>query len=617
MTSHQHDTAHPRSAGIRDYGIIGDGRSAALISRHGAVDWLCLPDFNSPPVFAALLDPGRGGSFSIIPDEILDISRRYLPDTAVLETTFRTREGVVRLLDGMPFSAQRHEDILSPEREVLRGIECLAGNPLLRVRIDPRAGFSSKRLRFRDCRRLGWRADHHGSALYIHADIPLLAGPDGLDAELRLRPGECRWISLSFHPRSVAVIPALGEAARARLDHSGDWWRNWCGQIDYRGPYLDAVKRSAITLRLLTFPMSGALVAAATTSLPESPGGSMNWDYRYCWPRDAAWAVMGFMDIGLYEEAEAFIDWLILANKLTAPQLKVMYDVYGRADVGEREHPDWSGFRDSHPVRSGNALGKQWQLDVYGEVMMAVSQFQQNSHGKRLGTHETRMLKGFGKVICREWREPDNGIWEIRDARHHYTYSKAQAWFVLDCLLKLHERGVVRVPVEKYRRIRDQIRAVIESEGFDSQAHHYRGILGEDNVDAALLLLPALGYLSPDDPRMLGLWEKIHRDLDQGGLINRYSPGFAGQHAQEGAFMICSFWAADYLARLDRLDEAYQRFDRAMSYGNDLLLFSEEANPRSGAMLGNFPQAFSHTGLINAAVALARAERRRRGQDAA
>jgi len=612
-----HPGATSPSVGIKDYAVIGDGRSAALISRHGALDWLCLPDFNSPPLFAGLLDRERGGGFHITPADILHVSRRYLPDSAALETTFQTRDGVVRLVDLMPFSVQRHPDILSPEREVLRSIECLEGNPLVRVRIDPRDGFTGKALKFRDCRRLGWRASHRHSALYIHADLPLRLDGHGLGGEYRLRPGERRWISLTYHPRTIAVIPPLGEAAQQRLVHTCDWWRNWCQRIDYRGPYLDAVKRSAVTLRLLTVPVSGALVAAATTSLPESPGGSMNWDYRYCWPRDAAWAVMAFMDIGLYEEADAFFDWLVLASKLTAPRLKVMYDVYGRANVGEQEHPDWSGFRDSRPVRSGNALGKQWQLDVYGEVMMAVSRYQENHHVKKLGSYEISMLKGFGKVVCQQWCDPDNGIWEIRERRHHYTYSKAQAWFVLDCLLRLHERGVVAVPVEKYRDVRERIRAAIDTEGFDAEGNYYRGILGQDNLDAALLLLPHIGYLAPDDPRMLGLWEKIRRELDRGGMISRYSPGFAGQHGNEGAFMICSFWAADYLARLGRLDEAYRRFDRAMTFGNDLLLFSEEANPDSGAMLGNFPQAFSHTGLIKAAVSLARAEARRRNRDVA
>jgi GH15 family glucan-1,4-alpha-glucosidase len=355
----------------------------------------------------------------------------------------------------------------------------------------------------------------------------------------------------------------------------------------------------------MTFALSGAVVAAPTTSLPEAIGGQRNWDYRYCWIRDAALTMRAFTGLGYGDEAASFLQWLLHATRLTWPALQVMYDVYGRTNLREQELDHLAGFRRSRPVRIGNGAHAQVQLDVYGGILSAALDYVAN--GGPLQADEGRLLAGFGKTACEKWREPDNGMWEIRGAKRHYTVSKVMCWAALEGLIKLSERGCARIDAARFREERDAIAQAIETRGFNPSLGSYVSELDGDRVDAALLLMGCLGYKDPGDARMRSTFETIRARLGRDALLYRYEDGYDGLPSREGAFGICSFWAIDNLAKRGDLEEAEQAFARMLSFANDVGLFSEEIDPETGSALGNFPQAFTHVGLINAALAIAAA----------
>jgi GH15 family glucan-1,4-alpha-glucosidase len=594
---------------IQDYAVIGDSRSTALVSRDGAIDWLCWPQFDSTSLFAAVLDPAVGGSWRIAPVGAFGARREYLEGSNVLVATFEVSTGEVRVTDLMSvLSEEAKKHVLAPEHELIRLVECVRGTVELHVEFSPRPDYARRAPRLRDARALGIRLEH-GSHLYtLRTDAQLEVHPDGVArGQLRLRAGERRHFSLTYDREGPAVLSPLGAHAQEALQRTTAWWRSWSSRCSYRGPYREQVIRSLLALKLLSFAPSGAIVAAPTTSLPERVGGDLNWDYRFCWVRDASLTVRALLDVGYADEAAAFVSWLLHATRLTRPELRVLYDVYGELPKDEELLPHLSGYRGSRPVRVRNAAAGQLQLDSYGEVIDAVAQMCRR--GAKLDRETQRMLRQFGRYICKSWQLPDHGIWEPRGAPKHHTHSRVLCWVALDRLIELHRLGKIeRIPVDWFERDRRLIRQDVEERGWSPRLQSYTQVLGEDSVDASLLLLSWYGFADARHPRMRGTFRRIQERLETSpGLFYRYEESRA---AREGAFGICSFWAVEYLARGGgSLDEAEDCLEQLLSYCNDVGLYAEEIAPDTGEPLGNFPQAFTHVGLISAVLAI---EERRR-----
>jgi GH15 family glucan-1,4-alpha-glucosidase len=591
---------------IGEYAVIGDCRGAGLVSREGSLDWLCLPRFDSPSIFAGLLDRRAGGRFSIRPLGKFRTERRYLPGTNILETTFHVQDGTLVLRDLMSVSSEvARRASLRPGQEVLRELEAVQGTVAVSVQYEPRPDYGRSSPMLEQRRSFGIWGQAGGAALILNSDVPLevTSGGEAACGYADLRAGERRYVSLSYAEEAPAVIPALGVAARQRCEQSVRWWQEWAARCKYGGPYREAVVRSALTLKLLAFAPSGAVVAAPTTSLPEKLGGVRNWDYRYCWLRDASFTVRALFALGYSEEAEAFLSWMLHATRLTWPELQVVYDVFGEAHLPERSLAHLEGYAGSRPVRTGNDAHGQLQLDVYGEVIDAVAAFVET--GRHLDRDTSRLLDGLGRTVCKRWHEPDEGIWEARSERCQHTHSKVLCWVALDRLIRMHEAGQISVRVAELRAQREAIRTEIESRGYNEHLGSYTAELDRDDLDASLLTLPLYGYVEASDPRMLSTLARVFETLGRGELIYRYPAArYDGLPAGEGAFGICSFWAVECLARSGRVGEASRVFERLLGYANDVGLFAEEIDTATGAALGNFPQAFTHIGLINAALAI-------------
>lgn len=601
---HLVSTDHGHFPAIADYAVIGDCRSAALISRAGSLDWLCLPRFDSPALFAALLDRRLGGAFVVRPLGAFTSTRRYVDDTNILETTFTTAEGRLKLTDLMPIASEadkRRE--LMPDHEVLRVVECLEGEVELEIHCDPRPGYGriTPRLIDRGC--MGICYEYGDEALFLRSELPLAvnASTPGAKGWARLRRGERRYLSLVYAHGEPAVLPVFGSVAEARVSRALQWWRAWAARCRYTGLHRAAVLRSALVLKLMTYAPSGAVIAAPTTSLPEWPGGVRNWDYRYCWLRDASLTLRAFMDLGYEREAEAFASWILHATRQTWPEVKVLYDVHGESRLPERPLDHLEGYAGSRPVRVGNDAARQFQLDIYGEVVDAVFEFVRR--GGSFGRITAHMLAGLGRTVCSRWRQPDEGIWEARRGRRHHTFSKAMCWVALDRMIKLHEAGHLRAPVEMFIREREAIRAEIETRGFNPRLDSYVSVLDGKEVDASLLLMARYGYVEPTSTRMRATCARVERELGAGGLLYRYRSA-DGLPSGEGAFGIASFWAVGCRARQGDISGALAAFDRLCSMANDVGLFAEEIDPATGAHLGNFPQAFTHAGLVDAALTI-------------
>jgi GH15 family glucan-1,4-alpha-glucosidase len=523
----------------------------------------------------------------------------------VLETDFATESGSARLLDLMPIDDGA--SALRPMREVLRAIEGMDGTIEIELRVEVRPDYARRNLRPRRRGRLGWTYLWGDEVLVVHTDIALRPEGDALVGTATLGPGERRYLSLAYTRGDPAVLPPLGKHAEERIADTIAWWRDWAGRCSYAGPYRDQVVRSAITLKLLTYVLSGAIVAAPTTSLPEAIGKGRNWDYRYCWLRDAGLTTEALLATGYHEEARSFLGWMLHATRLTWPELQVMYDVFGRTRLDEKELTHLAGYASSRPVRIGNDAYRQRQLDIYGEVVTAARATLAGNG--RLDSESALMLTGLGDVVSRQWHESDSSIWEVRGPLRHYTFSKVMCWAALDGLLKLNRDGVLALPpakVEAFGRERGEIEQAIERRGFNASLGSYTSVLDGDKVDASLLLMACIGYKDANDPRMRATYDLIHQRLGRNGLLHRYER-FDGIAGVEGAFGICSFWAIDNLAKRGDLDSAERRFQHMLSFANDLGLYAEEIDIASGAALGNFPQAFTHVGLINAAVAIEQA----------
>jgi len=589
---------------IGDYAFIGDTRTGALVSRDGSIDWCCLPDFDSPSVFAALLDRMNGGRFRVGPDGDATVTRCYRDGAPVLETRFETQTGVLRLTDLMPMMANGHRR-LEPDRQILRLLEVESGEVEVEVLFDPRPGYGQAPPRARPLGGTGWAYRRGRDGFFLLSDIPVEPAGDGLRGVVRLRAGERRSMAMIFADGSAAVLPPPAAAARQR-DETIGWWRDWAGLLDYDGPYRDAVLRSAQVLRMLTFGHSGAVIAAPTTSLPEAPGGGMNWDYRYCWPRDAGFILQAFAGLGLRREMRPFMRWLLHATQMTRPDLATIYDLYGRAVPAERRVNRFEGWRGEGPVRIGNGAGDQLQLDIYGSVVRAV--WHSLGDGESFQPDEKRTLRSFGEAVCRLWRRPDNGIWESRAARRHSTYGKAMCWCALDTLLEMGQRGILDVPEDRFRREAEAIRHHVLFDAWNPRVGAFTAAFGSEDLDAAVLTLPVLGLVEANDPRMRATFDALDAANGHGALMHRMTPPMGAPGTPEGAFGVCGFWAVEYLALRGDPDEARRRFEALLGHGNDLGLFAEETDPHSGAALGNFPQGLTHIGVINAALALKAAE---------
>jgi GH15 family glucan-1,4-alpha-glucosidase len=603
--------AQPSYPPIADYAAIGDGRTVALVSRAGAIEWLCLPHFSAPSVFAAILDRASGGVFAISPERRYASTRRYIDDTNVLETTFSTTTGVVRVTDFMPMPADPHR--LEPMREVLRIVEGIEGSVSMRVTVDPRADYGRRRMKPPRTNALGWTWSWGNELLTLKTEVPLASSSGtsatALDACVTVAAGSKYSFSLSYTKGDIGCIAPLGAASKQRLATTLAWWQEWAGRCSYEGPYRSVVIRSALALKLMTYSLSGGVIAAPTTSLPEALGSNRNWDYRYCWMRDAALTMRAFTELGFMEEARAFFAWLLHTTRLTWPKLQVLYDVHGRTDVPELELSHWEGYARSKPVRIGNGAAGQLQLDAYGGVLSAALDYVRS--GGEVQPDEAKLLAGFGRCVLKLWMEPDSGIWEIRGGCRHYTHSKLLCWVALDRLLQLHERGVIEVDTARMRAGRQEIAHAIEARGFNARLQSYVQTFDGDRADASLLLMACLGYKDPNDPRMRGTYDLICKRLGRSGLLYRYERDVDGLPPGEGTFGICSFWAVDYLVCRGDIDAARSMFEHVVSFANDLGLFAEEIEPQDGSQLGNFPQAFTHVGVIFAALSLARAERRK------
>jgi GH15 family glucan-1,4-alpha-glucosidase len=585
-------------APIRDYAIVGDGRTAALIARDGSVDWLCLPNVDSPSVFARLLDAERGGAFRLEPTIPFEVERRYQDSSNVLETTFTTAEGRVRVTDAMTLTDIQR---ISPMRELVRKVEALSGTVPLRWSFEPRFGYGGAQTRIE--RRAGRWFAHAGSDAVVLGLANVADGQErggAIEGRLRLRVGERAIFSLAAAHNEPAVIPGPEDSER-RLERTQRFWPEWSGRVDYGGEWRDAVVRSALVLKLLTFAPSGAIVAAPTTSLPEWIGGARNWDYRFTWLRDASWTLDALLRLGHHHEAHAFFWWLMHASRLTQPCLQILYRTDGSVHTEERELSSLRGYRASSPVRVGNGARDQVQLDVYGSVLEAIWLY-----GRDVGRLDGDTGKEVGRIadyVAEHWRDRDNGIWEVRDERTHYTQSKALCWVALDRACALGEAGLIPNRSRRWREEADELRQFVDREGWDEGRRSYVRAPDLRELDASLLTLALLGFQDPRSERIQSTIAAVERELRVGPYVYRYR-GDDGLEGEEGAFLTCSFWLVDAYARSGRLDEANALMDELVGLANDVGLYSEEIDPRTGEFLGNFPQGLTHLSLVNAAVSI-------------
>jgi GH15 family glucan-1,4-alpha-glucosidase len=583
---------------IADYAVVGDTRSIALISRKGSIDWLCWPRFDAPSIFARLLDTGKGGHFSIAPSVPFTATRRYIGETNVLETTFTCDSGEATLVDLMPvMTEEQKQHRLTPFRQLLRRVACTRGAVPIAVEFAPRPDYARVVPRFQtrgDCVHCAWGA----RVLNLRSDAKF---DDRGVAEFTLQSGESRTFALGYDDHTPSVLPQLDGD---NIQNALDFWSHWSSQLTYDGPYRDAVLRSALVLKLLAYAPSGGIVAAATTSLPEQIGSVRNWDYRYCWLRDASFTVSALYDCGFEREGAAFLDWLLYSTRLTQPRLQILYDVFGESKLPERELAHLAGYRGSRPVRVGNQAANQFQLDIYGEVLGALEEAWER--GEPLDRDRRRLVQNLANMVVKRWREPDDGIWEKRGGRRQHIHSKVMAWSALDCAERM---------IGGFADVKNAIRDYVLHEGYDPRLNSFVAVAGESDIDASLLYAARVGIVKASDPRMTGTIDAIRTKLGRDDLVYRYDTRTTedGLPSGEGAFLACSMWLVEALALADRRDEAEDVFEKMLRRANDVGLFSEEADPDSGELLGNFPQALTHIGLMNAALCLSATSRTSRG----
>ena len=583
---------------IEDYGLIGDAHTAALVGFDGSIDWLCVPRFDSPACFAKLLGTDDNGSWRLAPaGDVVSTSRRYRPSSLVLETEFETASGAVRVIDCMPTGEHRPR--------VVRVVEGLGGSVPMAGVLRPRFGYGRTRPWLRASGQVV-SAGAGPEALELRSEVPISVDDLAFGARFTVDEGARVGFVLSWHSSWEEPPPAIDpDHAVAETD---EWWRTWSGRSTYAGRWADEVKRSLITLKALTYEPTGGVVAAPTTSLPEFLGGVRNWDYRFCWLRDAALTLDALMAAGYIEEATRWRDWVIRAVAGDPEDLQIMYGVAGERRLDEHELEWLPGYERSAPVRVGNAASGQLQLDVYGELADAIHRARQL--GMTPVPEALDPAEGIVRWLEDHWREPDDGIWEVRGPRRQFVHSKVMAWVAADRVVKMAEQVGYEAPVTGLRRMRDEIHEEVCRKGFDAERNTFTQYYGSSQLDAALLLIPQVGFLPASDPRVVGTVDAILRELVRDGFVMRYIPdeGSAdGLPPGEGAFLPCSFWLVTDLAMLGRVSEAQELFERLLSLHNDLGLFSEEYDQHHRRLVGNFPQAFTHLTLVRSAVALTEA----------
>ena len=586
---------------IEDYALIGDTTTAALVGTDGSIDWLCAPRFDSPAFFAALLGSDANGHWQIAPAaEARRVERRYRPGTLVLETDFETSDGLVRVVDSMPLGDEYVD--------VIRMVEGLRGRVAMQMRLNPRFDYghlvpATGRID------QGMFAVAGPDAVCLRTPVEIGAeGGATASAAFTVSEGERVPFHLAWYP-SHAPRPEPIDPFNT-LARTESWWREWSGRCTYEGPHPEVVQRSLITLKALTYTPTGAIVAALTTSLPEEVGGERNWDYRFCWLRDGSFTLAPLVQAGYMEEAAAWRDWLFRAIAGDPSQLQIMYGIGGEHRLTELELPWLSGYEDSKPVRIGNAASEQFQLDIFGEVLAVFYGAWEAGLPERDETRSPGIdVRDAIELVERMWRDPDEGIWEIRGQRQHFTYSKVSAWTAIDRAVKFAEATGADAPLDRWRAVRDEIHAEVLAKGYDAERNTFVQYYGGKGLDASLLLIPESGFLPAEDPRVLGTIEAIQREICDGPFVWRYSTeeGVDGLAGGEGAFLICSFWLVSALAKAGRVEAAERNLEQLMALQNDVGLLSEEYDPQRERLLGNFPQAFSHIGLLRSLYAISEA----------
>ncbi|WP_024673797.1 glycoside hydrolase family 15 protein [Pseudomonas syringae] len=585
---------------IEDYALLGNCQTAALVARDGSLDWLCFPRFDSTACFAALLGSSDHGRWKIAPTaEVLSTERRYREGTLVLETVFETRDGRAMLIDFMPMNTSGH---------VVRIVVGLEGQVEFTVDLAIRFDYGSS---------VPWveKKDAHTltavagpEMLVLRSPVPLHPQDHHTASHFQVGEGERKVFTLAYQASYEPLLANID--VEQTLQTTVSYWREFSDRCPDVGPWTEQVKRSLITLKAMTYAPTGGIVAAVTTSLPEQLGGERNWDYRYCWLRDATMTLLAFMNLGYFEEATAWRDWLLRSVAGNPEQIQIMYGVGGERRLQEYELPWLSGYEHSQPVRVGNGAATQVQLDVYGEVADAMIQALRG--GMPAHPRSVAISKVVMPYLETIWHLPDAGIWEIRSEPRHFTHSKVMAWVAFDRnatqIAQAAENDEDRALAEHYRRVADEIHSDVCRNGFDTHLNSFVQTYGATEVDASLLQIILTGFLAPDDPRVIGTVARIERTLMQDGLLLRYDnersdDGVAGR---EGTFLVCSFWLADAYVLLGRADDASRLFERLCGLCNDVGLLAEQYDPKDGRMLGNFPQAFSHIGIINTALNLHR-----------
>ena len=575
---------------IEDYALIGDCETAALVSREGSIDWLCWPHFSSPACFNAILGTPDDGHWSLAPKGACHSTRKYVDHTLVLETTFETESGSAVLVDFMP-PRGHNPDVV----RIVRGVR---GKVTMEMELV---------LRFDYARSVPWVTSLKDGALraiagpdmaVLRTQVPLRGENLRTVSEFTVREGESIPFVLTYGP-SYQPLPHPIDAEKS-LQYTLNFWREWTGRSHLHGDYAPDLERSLITLKALTYRHTGGIVAAPTTSLPEFAGGERNWDYRYCWLRDATFTLLAFMNAGYFDEARAWHDWLLRAVAGSPDQVQIMYGIHGERNLMEWEIPWLSGYQNSKPVRIGNAASEQLQLDVYGELADSFL------HAYLGGITATEQDVGLQTTLTEHlitiWDQPDRGIWEVRGDPQHFTYSKVMAWVAFDRVIKTMEKSVDAKAIAGWTEIRDKIHNDVCEKGFTQELGSFTQAYGSTQLDASLLLIPQVGFLPYDDPRVLGTIEAIEKQLMPDGLVLRYRSERTddGLPPGEGVFLACSFWMVSALKMIGRIDDAKALFDRLLALRNDVGLLAEEYDPKTGHLIGNFPQALSHIALINA-----------------
>jgi len=592
---------------IEDYGVIGDLHSVALVGKDASIDWCCLPNFDSPSVFASILDAGKGGFFKIAPIGETAQKQSYFPDTCVLMTRFSGNDGVGEVIDFMPIEAgaEKGQHI----HQIIRRVRVVSGRLLFRLECFPALAYGQRKHSL-SLSKSGAIFSSRGFSLALTSRVKLRGQGSGVVAEFALKAGEeVTFVLRHSEQLNERQLLAPGFDGTSALDATMSYWRNWIGGCRYSGRWRDMVRRSALTLKLLTFAPTGAIVAAPTTSLPEEIGGQRNWDYRYTWIRDAAFTVYAFLRLGLNHEAEDFVKWLDARahEEDRDGSLQIMYSIHGRHDLPEQVLTHFEGYRGSAPVRIGNAAHRQLQLDIYGELIDSI--YLANKHSRPISHDLWTHVHALLEYVCDHWQEKDEGIWEVRGGRRQFVFSKLMCWVALDRGLRLAQSRGFPAETNRWRQHRDAIYRAIMSKGWSEKKQSFIQYFGGQALDASNLLMPLVKFISPHDPRMLSTLKATQDVLSSDSLVYRYRIGDAssdGLPGKEGTFSMCTFWMVECLARAGQVEEARNLFEKMHSYANHLGLFSEQISP-IGEAVGNFPQAFTHLSLISAAVNLDKA----------